>query len=81
MSEKVADGENGLHFRRRDPDHLAEVLQRAAGTPGLWERLQAGIPADPPRTMDDHVNVLSRIYRQLLVDRNAVPEPAELASA
>ncbi len=32
MSEKVTDGVNGLHFRRRDPEHLADVMQRAAET-------------------------------------------------
>ncbi len=44
MSEKVTDGVNGLHFRRRDPEHLAEVMQRAAETPGLWEELQRRYP-------------------------------------
>ena len=69
MSEKVANGINGLHFRRGDSDHLAEIMWRAAETPGLWDRLQAGIPPDPPRTMDDHVQVLSVLYEQLLAER------------
>ena len=34
MSERVTDGVNGLHFRRRDPDDLARKMQRAAETPG-----------------------------------------------
>lgn len=69
MSEKVTDGVNGLHFRRADADHLAEVMRRAAQASGLWDRLQAGIPPDPPRTMDDHVQVLSGLYEQLLAER------------
>jgi glycosyltransferase involved in cell wall biosynthesis len=85
MSEKVTDGVNGLHFRRRDPEHLAEMILRAAETPGLWEKLQAGIPPDPPRTMDDHVRVLSSLYTQLLAARSrpdADRAPSEeLASA
>ena len=44
MSEKVTDGVNGLHFRRRDADDLAEVMRRAAETPGLWDELQARHP-------------------------------------
>ena len=55
MSEKVTDGVNGLHFRRRDPEDLAEVMQRAAETPGLWDELRAGIPPEPAALMDDHV--------------------------
>ena len=85
MSEKVTDGTNGLHFRRRDPDDLAAVMRRAAETPGLWAQLQAGIPSEPHRTMDDHVRMLSRLYRELLTDRTGANlqavESEELASA
>ena len=85
MSEKVTDGVNGLHFTTRDPEHLAEVMRYAAGTPGLWEKLQAGIPPEPPRTMDDHVEVLSSLYRELLASgpgaRVTERSVEELASA
>jgi glycosyltransferase involved in cell wall biosynthesis len=74
MSEKVTDGVNGLHFRRRDPEHLAEVMQRAVDSPGLWDELRAGIPPDPPRWMADHVEILSDLYRRLLAERNAARE-------
>ena len=74
MSEKVTDGVNGLHFRRRDPEQLADVMQRAAETPGLWDELRAGIPADPPRWMDDHVTILSDLYRRLLAERGALDD-------
>src|SRR4029453_19639999 len=69
MSEKVTDGRNWPHFRRGDPHHLAEVMVRAATSPGLWEELQAGIPPDPTRTMDEHVHALSGLYEQVLAER------------
>jgi glycosyltransferase involved in cell wall biosynthesis len=85
MSEKVTDGVNGLHFRRRDPDHLAEVMQRAAETPGLWDELRAGIPTEPFRSMEDHVEHLREIYQRLLAEprppNGAVPRVEEAASA
>jgi glycosyltransferase involved in cell wall biosynthesis len=64
MAEKVADGVNGLHFRVGDPASLAETIGRAVGTPGLWERLRAGIPR--PHAMEDHVAVLTAAYERLL---------------
>jgi glycosyltransferase involved in cell wall biosynthesis len=78
MSEKVTDGVNGLHFRRADAEHLAEVMLQAAETPGLWEKLRAGIPPRPPRTMDEHVEALSAIYSRLIAERlrRGVDEPA-----
>jgi glycosyltransferase involved in cell wall biosynthesis len=66
MAEKVTHGQNGLHFRRADARDLAETMMRAAETPDLWEKLRAGIPPEPPRSMGDHVEALHRIYRSLL---------------
>jgi glycosyltransferase involved in cell wall biosynthesis len=66
MAEKVGDGVNGLHFRRRDAEDLAETMLRAAETPGLWEKLRSGIPADPSRSIDEHVEILRSLYRGLL---------------
>ena len=71
MSEKVTDGVNGLYFRRGDADELADVIERAATTPGLWEELRRGIPAVP--TMREHVASLSSHYRRLLASRAPVP--------
>jgi glycosyltransferase involved in cell wall biosynthesis len=71
MSEKVTDGVNGLYFRRGDADELADVIDRAATTPGLWEELRRGIPAVP--TMREHVASLSAHYRRLLASRAPVP--------
>jgi len=47
MAEKVADGVNGLHFRARNATDLARVVELAATTPGLWEKLSAGIVRPP----------------------------------
>jgi glycosyltransferase involved in cell wall biosynthesis len=74
MSEKVTDGVNGLYFRRGDADELADVIGRAATTPGLWEELRRGIPAVP--TMREHVASLSSHYRRLLASRTLVPPHA-----
>lgn len=45
MAEKVRDGVDGLHVDVGNPLDWADTLLRAAGTPGLWERLRAGIRA------------------------------------
>lgn len=47
MAEMVKDGVSGLHFRAGDAVALAEVMQRAATEPGLWNRLVDGIPQVP----------------------------------
>jgi glycosyltransferase involved in cell wall biosynthesis len=70
MAEKVADGVNGLHFRRADPGSLAETIARAVSTPGLWERLRSGIPAIPP--IDRHLDTLTDLYERLAAERGPV---------
>jgi glycosyltransferase involved in cell wall biosynthesis len=77
MAEMVTDGVNGLHFRAGDPSSLAETIRRAVSTPGLWEHLQAGIPAI--FSVEDQVGQLSSIYRELL-DHRAV-DAADLPGA
>jgi glycosyltransferase involved in cell wall biosynthesis len=67
MAEKVIHEVNGLHFSVGDAASLAATIQRAATTPELWDRLQAGLP--PVRDMDDHVAALSEIYRTLIEQR------------
>jgi glycosyltransferase involved in cell wall biosynthesis len=64
MSEKVTDGVSGLHFRRGDAASLADAIARAAGTPGLWERLRDGIP-QVPRIME-HAAEMTETYKRLL---------------
>jgi glycosyltransferase involved in cell wall biosynthesis len=81
MSEKVTDGVSGLHFRTGDARHLAEVMTRAMETPGLWEKLREGIPADPPRWMADHVQILGDLYKELLALREPAVPPVETAVA
>ena len=44
MAEKVTDGVNGLALPPRRRRQLADVIERAAATPGLWEELRRGIP-------------------------------------
>jgi glycosyltransferase involved in cell wall biosynthesis len=69
MAEKVIDGVDGLHFEVGDAASLAETIRRAAGTPGLWERLRDGIPEVHP--MVEHATVLTRAYESLLARRGA----------
>jgi glycosyltransferase involved in cell wall biosynthesis len=71
MAEKVTDDVDGMHFRRGDAEHLAQVIRRAAETPGLWDRLQTGIP--PVHTMDEHVAMVSALYGELSNRLAAVP--------
>jgi glycosyltransferase involved in cell wall biosynthesis len=63
MAEKVQNGQNGIHFRVGNPRDLADRLVEAATTPGLWERLRAGIQA--PWTVremaDRHLEIYDRL--------------------
>lgn len=68
MAEKVTPGVNGLHFRAGDPESLARTLVEAANTPGLWKKLQKGVPEIYP--MDDHIAALTGMYESLLVPRS-----------
>lgn len=64
MAEKVNDGKDGLHFKLGDHDSLADVIQRAADSPGLWEKLRSGI--SPVYAMTDHATSLTALYDELL---------------
>ena len=74
MAEAVTDGVDGLHFRAGSANGLADVLARAAGTPGLWDALAAGVR--PVRSMDEHVAALSEVYRQAQAARRPAAVPA-----
>lgn len=77
MAEKVRDGVDGLHFRVGDPGSLAEVLETAATTRGLWDRLAAAVPA--PHPMERHLRTVVDVYDRLLaekLDRRRSPAPA-----
>jgi glycosyltransferase involved in cell wall biosynthesis len=71
LAEKVSHDVNGLHFRRDDPHSLAETIREAVSTPGLWEKLRAGIPK--VHSIKDHVEVLTEIYLAALRGRKASP--------
>jgi len=43
MAEKVRDGIDGLHFRVRSPEDLADRMTEALSDPALWDRLRSGI--------------------------------------
>jgi glycosyltransferase involved in cell wall biosynthesis len=64
MSQKVTHGVNGLQFRTGDPEDLADAMRTAVETPGLWEKLSAGIPSVPK--IHDHAERVSEIYKRLL---------------
>ena len=72
MAEKVEDGVTGLHFRRGDEHHLAEVIRRAAQTPGLWDQLHAATPEHPGQSLEANVADLVAIYDRLLAERGPV---------
>ncbi len=69
MAEAVRDGVDGLHFRAGDSRSLADAMRRAAGTPGLWERLAANIAA--PRTVAEAAAEHLALYRDLAAARPA----------
>jgi glycosyltransferase involved in cell wall biosynthesis len=77
MAEKVADRVSGLHFTNGDAGSLSRIMAEAAGTPGLWDQLRAGIPA--VRGIDEHVARLHEIYRDLIAARRQ-PTHAEQAA-
>lgn len=71
MAEKVTDGVNGLHFRAGDAASLARTIQHAITTPGLWEKLRAGIPKI--YAMAESAAKLSRIYEELIEQKRREP--------
>jgi glycosyltransferase involved in cell wall biosynthesis len=71
MSERVENGVNGLHFTRKDPDSLADTMRRAATKRDLWDKLRGGIPQ--VQMMDDHAEMISGMYRELLESDPGAP--------
>lgn len=64
MAEHVSHGVNGLHFRVGDPVSLAHAIRQAVNTPGLWQKLRAGIPR--VYQLEEQVAALSDLYLTLL---------------
>ena len=76
MAEKVAHSVNGLHFTVGDPAHLAQTIITGVRTPGLWDRLRAGIP--PAYAMQRHVDNLTELYDELIKQRASQAEARPL---
>jgi glycosyltransferase involved in cell wall biosynthesis len=68
MAEKVAHNVDGLHFRAGSASSLADAMERALSTPGLWNRLRTGI--QPVHSMADHLAFLESLYDELLAARS-----------
>ncbi len=78
MAEKVTHGVNGLHFQVSNAAALAATVRSALNTPGLWERLAAGIPTI--YGMDEHVSNLKRTYDHLIQQRAGTGHEPALAA-
>jgi glycosyltransferase involved in cell wall biosynthesis len=75
MSEKVTDGVTGLHFRTGDANDLADVLERAVETPGLWEELHRQVPREPAHSIEEDLEIMTTLYRDLLARARGAGEP------
>ena len=64
MAEAVQDGVDGLHFPVGSSAGLAQVMQRAAEEPGLWQRLTNGIAS--PRSLAEAAEDHADFYAALL---------------
>jgi len=64
MAEAVGNGKDGLHFARGDARSLAQTMQRAIETPGLWRKLRAGIA--PVRTIQHAADEHLALYTGLM---------------
>jgi glycosyltransferase involved in cell wall biosynthesis len=69
MAEAVGNGTDGLHFSRGDARSLAQTMQKAVETPGLWQRLRDGI--QPVRTIQDAADDHFALYTGLMPAANA----------
>jgi len=61
IAELVRDGLDGVLVQPGSQEAWADALQRLAKTPGLIERLRAGVAR--PRTMADVAGEMNGIYR------------------
>lgn len=68
MAELVTHDRNGLQFRSGDVEALANTLQRALTSPGLWERLSSATP--PPPRADVQIAELLEAYREAAAHRH-----------
>jgi len=68
MAEKITDGVDGMHFRARSAEDLADRLIEALATPGLWEQLRGGIRR--PMTHVECAEAHLDLYRETLRTRS-----------
>lgn len=78
MAEKVRNNVDGLHFRVRNARDLARQIERAATTPGLWERLASAIRRPP--AVEDGAAAHAHHYLRL-IDGIAAPDRASISNA
>lgn len=74
MAEKVLHERTGLHFRARNAADLARVIEHAATTSGLWNRLARNIVA-PPST-EDSARAHAAHYERLIAAADQAPVSA-----
>jgi glycosyltransferase involved in cell wall biosynthesis len=70
LPELVQDGINGLLVEPGDAPALARAMRRAAGEPGLWQRLVSGIPYVP--TTDGVAERYLDLYQALSIHKEAL---------
>jgi glycosyltransferase involved in cell wall biosynthesis len=76
MTNLIVDGENGLIFRRGDPQDLARRITELLENPELLAEVTRG--ARPLRTVGQDVDLFTEVYRAALHDK-PVPSLDELA--
>lgn len=66
MAEKVRDGVDGMHFQAGSPASLADAMTAAATTPGLWDKLAAGLPTTVGKEVaaQEHLALYRRIAQR-----------------
>jgi glycosyltransferase involved in cell wall biosynthesis len=79
MAEKVTDGVDGLHFRARSAEDLADRMIEALTIPDLWQRLRDGIRKPPTHIESAAAHVA--LYRQILESRPRAAEASVMSSA
>ena len=63
MAEKIRDGEDGLHFRVRSAEDLADRFTEVLSEPSIWDRLHHSI-RNPVHYVDcakEHLDLYNRL--------------------
>ncbi|GEJ56375.1 hypothetical protein AMYX_11160 [Anaeromyxobacter diazotrophicus] len=67
----VRDGENGLVYERGDAEGLAAAMRRFAEDPAFLASSSAAASATPIRTIEQQVDDIEAIYREVAANRDA----------